>query len=178
MRKTYFEKDGGLRREVYGEDGRLYLSVTGKGEKADVGFLFEFGPDNEKDAKELWGQTDWLAKNNRGGLMALLRYAAEPDEQRLRSDCAEDGEWSGVEGSFRSSLEVREQRMIYTLEMLAVGCCGEAKFDLGLAHKGRLSKLRKLIEGFEDYLMCFVYTVKHHYIDSMNVDPLEELVEE
>lgn len=166
MRKTYYEKDGGLRREVFGEEGKLYMSVVGKGEKADIDFLFEFGPDNKEDAQELWSLKDWLAKSNRGGLLALLRYAAEPDETRQRNDVLEDGLVGGMEGNFSSQLEVKEGRLIYTIEMLSVGCFGEAKFDLGKAYRGRVSKISRMVEGFEDYLMSFVYTVKHHYIDN------------
>ncbi len=166
MRKTYFEKDGGLRREVFSENGKLYMAVEGKGGKADIDFLFEFGPDYREDAKELWGLKDWLAKNNRGGLMALLRYAAEPDETRQRNDVLEDGLVGGMEGNFSSQLEVRDGRLVYTIEMLSVGCFGEAKFDLGKAYRGRVSKISRMVAGFEDYLMSFVYTVKHHNIDN------------
>lgn len=75
-------------------------------------------------------------------------------------------------------LEVKEGRLIYAIEMCSVGCYGEAKFDLGLAQRGRVTKISRMIEGFDDYLMTFVYSVKHHYIDNMEVEPWEELLEE
>ena len=48
-------------------------------------FLFEYGPDNAQDAKELWALSDYLTKNSRGGLVALLRYSEEADEERKRN---------------------------------------------------------------------------------------------
>ena len=72
MKKTYFEKEVGIKKEVFSEKKHLYLSAFGKGSKAEVDFLFEYGPDNAQDAKELWALSDYLTKNSRGGLVALL----------------------------------------------------------------------------------------------------------
>lgn len=168
MKKTYFEKEVGIKKEVFSEKKHLYLSAFGKGSKAEVDFLFEYGPDNAQDAKELWALSDYLTKNSRGGLVALLRYSEEADEERKRNDIVEDGLVGGTEGNFSSTLEVKGNRLLYSIEMCSAGCMGSAQFDLGLAYRGRVTKISKMVAGFEDYLISFVYVVKHHYIDYMD----------
>ncbi len=167
MKKVYFTQADGLKTEIFAQDGALWLTVYARADKAEIDLAFTYGADSERAATELKKLAGCLAKNNRGGLAALLKYAAEPEMPQKRSTLVEAGIYGGGCGNFESQLEVKDGRILYNVEMLAVGCMGTASFDLGPAQRGRLTKLCKIVERFEKELIGFVWVVKHRCIDTM-----------
>lgn len=169
MKKDY-NKDGVLlckQTVINRKEKRLCLMLDGYTDKANISFGFDWGLMKQGDVRKLWRLSDYLTKNSRGGVIALLKYSAEPEESRKRKDICPDEVFAGTTGNFCSELKVEKGTLLYEVELCCVGCCGKAEFNFGIAYKGKTSKIQRIVTEFEDYLMGFVYTVKHHYIDNM-----------
>lgn len=158
---------GGLKREITLEDKDLCLSVSAEEKRAKVALAF-FCKNSPENLDELIELSKMLARSNRGGLIAMLRQSNLPDEVLKRKAYQKDEFISGTEGLFSSSLEVKDGHLIYHMEPAAVACCGELHIDFGVVTKNRTKVLARMVEGFEtDYLIPFIYTIKHKYIDEM-----------
>lgn len=183
MGKVHYDKDErGLKRRVVSVDSKLVLLAECDKDRVKVDFIFEFGPETKESIATLKKFASYLAINGRCGLLALMRYAEEPEKELKRKDLLEDGLVYGTEGNYSSDLSVKNGRLFYTVELQAVGCWGTAYFDLGVATKSRASLITSIVINFEEYLGCIVYTTKHNYIDNLgfedDLDGLEDDVED
>lgn len=171
MGVIHYEKDErGLKRRVVSVDSKLVLLAECDKDRVKVNFIFEFGPESKEAIEELKRYASYLAINSRCGLLALMKYAEEPEKKLKRKDLLDDGLVYGTEGNYSSDLSVKNGRLYYNVELAAVGCWGTAYFDLGVATKNRVNLICRIVENFEEYLTCIVYTTKHNYIDNQGFE--------
>lgn len=143
---------------IKGED-RLFLQVGGNAGVSYIDFAFDFGLYSKSKMKYLWGLSGLLHKNGRGGFINLLSKAKETDRNSKQA-VLPDGVIYGVLSRYISRYEVKDGRLIYTIEMKGEGCFGSAYFDFGKAHRGRKEEIRKALGTMDEYLLSFLQAVE------------------
>lgn len=160
---------GEVKRRVWvdEETDLINIRVFSFGENYDIDLTFLYGKRNNKTLEGIYHSTEKLVKNSNGGLEAMIRISKEI--RKSLKGRRPDGFLFGSDGEYHSELVVERSRVFYAVTVNTPTAKGSIRFDLGLATKGRVSRIENLVAAWETlYFAPYLATVKEHYLKEVN----------
>lgn len=163
MKEMVISKWPGLPlRQAVVFDGELFLQIEHNSEREKTFLSFCFGRHTKENYAVLLEVAALLFKTSRSGLCALTKEAMKEDVPS--GPIKEGGLIGGIFGYFESELKIEKGRMIYTLTSEIAAVSGEAWYDLGIATKENVMRVKRKIKAIEEKCMIPAFFVtKHHF---------------
>lgn len=166
MKESVIKKWPGLPlRQAVSYDGDLFLEIAHNTERETTFLSFCFGKNTQESYEVLSEVAALLFKTSRSGLCALTKETMK--EEDLSEPVIKDDLVGGIFGFFDSELKIEKGRVIYTFTSEIAAVSGEAQYDLGIATKENVTRLKRKIKAIEEKCMIPAFFVaKHHFIEA------------
>lgn len=157
-------------RKIGLEDNK-YMCMECKGKSANWNIDCSFNA-GVKETEDDWDAFEDYSNSLCKRLNNLCKLADEPVD--MKGDIFPDDKLSFLAGNVYAECRVEKGNLIFEIDFRSIGGDGEVSFNFGCATEERVKKINRLVSRMYDFLVPFMYFVKHHLIDTAEWDDFEE----